>query len=804
MLQKVVGFIALFAACASSPVFSFAEQPDDEATRLFDLANGLYVRGKAFYGQAVIQYREFIRRYPSDERCDLSTMLLGTCLLELGKYPEALQAFLDHQKFRTSKNRDKVNFATGVAYSSLGKYSDAIPYLLKVYGKEVEQNLADSAALELGRAYLNNKQPKEAIPVLARLADGKPNPQVPWANFHLAYAYLATQDFERAIERFQKAAATLSQRKDESLFRMAESYAKLEKYQNAYSRYKELVENYPNSPFSGRSAFGAVWSLYSAKDYENAVKAYEVCKKFIPQESQAEAAYIVANSYYATNKLAEALRAYQGVAKDFPTSPRAADADYKACWCLFLHDKFDEAIASGTVFVKKYATYSEVGNVHFLLGESLYERNRVGEALTAYLAVVERHRGSPFREKATFKLGLCYLNTAQLDKARKTFRDFANFYPASELGAKALARSAECGLELARKAKLELQGGEYQEVARDYGALVEKYPKDELAGEALYQLGVTYTRLKKRDEMIAAFEKLVKVYPKNPNCAEAYYWLAAENEKAEKYDIATDYFERSLGLKPKGPYSEQAKYRLAAIYSKKGEDEKAVNLVVQLLQENLQSGIPPETHLGAGDFLLKKEKYDEAIEVYTLFVQKFKSKPSPLLEGAYYGLGDCYFKKGKWQQAIDNFAKVIEFKGDWVSLSRLNSGIAHLKLGRNKQAEELLGEVSRSGIIELEAKAFYWLANMRFEVARAAKTEQEKRERYNQARAEYMKVVILYPKSDVRPECMYRVAECLEQEGLAEDAKSEFRRLIGEYPENEFAQKAREKLSSVPASGTGQ
>jgi len=802
---------ALYLLSTSVLTLSWAEQADTEADKLFDLANGLYKRRlerPSLYGQAIEQYRKFLKRHADDERCDLATLFLGNCLREQRKYQEALEVYLSHQRFKGSENRDTVNFRTGQTYFSLGKHPQAIRCLLKVHNKKVEQNLADSAAFWLGWSYLKNDEPTKAVPVLSKLADAKKNPLVPWANFHLGYAYLETKDFDKAIQRFQKAAAALPQHKAESLFRIAEAYAKLEEYQKAYSAYREIVGKHVDSPFLRRAAFGAVWSLYSAKDYANAIVVYRLVqeRKVIPEESRAEAAYIIANCHYETNDLVQALKVYQKVADEFPTSPFAASAGYKACWCLFLQDEFDEMIASGNTFLKRHPTYPEIGNIHFLVGEALYEKKRVSEALTEYQAVVARYPKSPFREKATFKLGLCYLKTTQLEQARKTFRAFASTYPQSELAAKALGRSAECGLSLARlEAKPKLQKAQYEEVARDYKALVEKYRNDKLASDALYQLGVTYLRLDKHSEMIGAFERLVKDYPKHQNLAEAYYWLASENEKAGQDDLAAEYFDRSLKLKPKGAYSDQAKYRLAGLYFKKDpEDERAVNLIVQMLKENLQSNIPEETHLGAADLLLKRGKYDEAIEVYNLFLKKFKGKPTPRLEKAYFGLGDCYFKQSKWQQAIDNFAKAIEFNGEFLSLSRLYSGISHIRLKKTKQAEELLGEVARSGVIELEPKAYYWLGNMRFALAQAMQAGQNKIKQYNLARGEYMRVVILYTKSEVRPECMYRVAECLEQEGFSDEAKKELQDLINEYPGSEFAAKAREKLGNVPGATGGE
>lgn len=814
---KAIKIITLCAICIFSPCLSSGEEAEDEADKLFRLATGLYVRGPVYHRQAIIQYREFLNRYPNDKRCDDATFFLGKCLRKQGNYEEALRVFLNHERFKGSPRRDEANLRTGQIYFSLGKYPEAVQYLLKVHNKkQVDENLVKSSALWLGRAYLKSNQPEKAIPPLANLADGKKNPWAPYANFYLGRAYRDKGELSKAIVRFQKAEATLPEKnaKAEALFMMAEAYANMKKYGRAYAAYKTLVEKHPESPFHGRAAFGAVWSLHRAGSYGDAIKAYDVCRKFIPQISQAEATYILGNSYYNTKKLDEAQQAYRKVSRNYPKSPFAPRADYEACFCLFLQNKFDEVVASGKSFVKNYPSRPEVGNIHFLMAESLYERNRIDEAQLHYQAVVAKYPKSLFFEQASFKLGDCQLKEGLLKEARKTFRDFAAAYPTSELAVTALARAAEeCGLELVRKAKPQLRQAQYREVARDYealySALVKKDPKGPLAGETLYKVGATYLKLDRHDDMTKAFKELVKSYPKNNNCADAYYWLASESEKAKEYDGAIDFFERSLELKPKGPYAARAKRRLADVYFKKDDKEKAASLIVETLRSDPQSDVAAETHLWAGEFLLKKEDYARAIEVYALFLKKFKR--NPLLERAYYGLGDCYFKQAKWQKAIDNFTRAIELKGDWISLSRLQSGIAHLKLGQNKQAEQLLLEVKESGRPELEAKAIFWLGNMDFELAQAMKSPKEKAVQYNKALRKYITVVIVHNNSEVRPECMYRAAECLEQGGLLsenekllQESKKQLRELIKEYPDNELAKKAREKLETKPPPRPGE
>ena len=76
---------SLFPALATAQEADATTVKDDAATRQYDFANGLYIRGKAFFGQAAEQYRIFLRDYPDDARCDEALFRLGECYRNDGK-----------------------------------------------------------------------------------------------------------------------------------------------------------------------------------------------------------------------------------------------------------------------------------------------------------------------------------------------------------------------------------------------------------------------------------------------------------------------------------------------------------------------------------------------------------------------------------------------------------------------------------------------------------------------------------------------------------------------------------------------
>jgi tol-pal system protein YbgF len=98
--------------------------------------------------------------------------------------------------------------------------------------------------------------------------------------------------------------------------------------------------------------------------------------------------------------------------------------------------------------------------------------------------------------------------------------------------------------------------------------------------------------------------------------------------------------------------------------------------------------LPPDQlySLAYNDYI--QGNYELAIQGFLDYLANYKD--SELADNAQYYIGDCYFNQGKFQDAVDAFAQVVNLfpKGDKSPAALLKSGLAFLNLSNNTAAVE--------------------------------------------------------------------------------------------------------------------
>ena len=167
---------------------------------------------------------------------------------------------------------------------------------------------------------------------------------------------------------------------------------------------------------------------------------------------------------------------------------------------------------------------------------------------------------------------------------------------------------------------------------------------------------------------IQAWEKLAKDFPKSRYVPKAYIQVGMvhlNNGDAEAAKRSFARLGRLAGL-PQGQKI-MAQYYMILIKEKQGEASGNQSLLRQALSEykallgktesDTELGeVAIRCRLGIGTCLRLLGQYDEALA----FFQKIAdtAKDQAVLAGAFNGLGDCYFKKTKWKDALLAFLRV--------------------------------------------------------------------------------------------------------------------------------------------------
>ena len=786
--RRQLALALLAVLLAAAPALA---SEDDAATRQYDFANGLYVRGEAFTSQAAEQYRIFLRDYPDDERCDEALYRLGECYRNDGKLEEALKTFREHaQRFPTSDNADRTALRTGQVLDELGKHAEAIAAFRAIAQSGAAAEFKQAARYRLAKALLDNNQSDEALKVFGTIADSENDRFRPYALYQLGVTHAERGDDDPAVKRLRELARLSVEFAPEALFRVSEIEFKRERYTEAAAAYRQVAAEHTQSDYAGAAAYGLVQSLVRAGRYEDAIAAYELVRNLVPKPVRPQTSYLVGNAHYELGRYDTGFKLYEAAAGGAPRTELGVKAELKMAWCRYFLKEFDELAAAATTFLNEHPRHPDADTVHYLAGEALLQLKRPQDALLHYETILNDFAGSAVMAEAEFKIGWCLFEQKNYELARAKFLVFADARPDDARAPEAIARAAECSIKLVKM----------HDAVSDYRRLLDGYPASELAEGALYQLGLAYVSLDEQDKAVAAFLDFVERYPESVYASDAYYWIGSQKHKAGELDEAITYLERSIETATGSGFVERASYKLAIIRHGRGEFDEAAAILLAMLRKNENADVPAKTHLWAAGYLLEHAdrtsgQVGDAKVLYEIFFKKLPEGPA--YEEAHFGLGECLARQEQWDKALDHYRKAVAHGGSLTLLAKLHAGVALHRLGKDDEAAALLTELLKAEEPAIEAEALYWLGTVYFLQARSEKDSAKASELYDKARGQFLRVVILYGNAEQRPECMLRTAECHAALGQAEEAEKQYRQLIETYPDSPFADEAREAVGPI-------
>jgi TolA-binding protein len=768
--------VALLILLSSASVYA------DEANDMWDLANGLYIRGETYYSEAAGLYRDFIQSFPRDSRIDLATFRLAEIYRKKKEFEQALILYHNHEKFKESPIRSKVDFRIGQMYYFLQKYDEAEVFLAKTFKTASDTTIKNSTGYYLGKVYFDTHRFDKAAQILRPTADDKANPFHPFANYFLAESLSKTGQKQEAAQRYELVSKTGVSVAAESVFKAANLCAGLTQYEKSHLLYLRVIDEFPKSQYVSEAALGAIISLYNNEKYKQVEETFQKLSPLLDEKTKPPGLIALGNSLFDTKRYPEAIKIFESITQDFPKSAETEKARYKICWSHFLNKNYSRAVACALKLIELYPENSENPSIMYLLAESYYKQGVILEAINRYQSILDTTSASTLLyQKAFYKKAVCLFDQNSFDQAARLFSDFARTFPDNRLAAEALTQTARSQIEI----------GEYNDAAKVLEEFLEKFPDHDLGGDVMYQLGLVYAAVDNFDSLIAVYLNFEQLFPDDPRISEARHWLGTAFEEKQDTIKALEYYELALAGNATPQLVHRTQYRLAQIYHKSGRFSESAGMIYHVIAADTQVFMPSETLIWAAGHLLAENKYDQSILLYQTYTEKYSTKFK--IEKAFFGLGEAYFKQEMWDKALENYRLAMEQNGEWKALAQLKAGISLVNLGDTPNAIEHLQKAARSQLSAIESQAYFQLGQIYFKQAQSA--EGETREKHiEKALQNYLKVEILYRTATDRAEAMLKIGQIWQERQNTDEARRQYQRLIKEYPDTEQAKAAAKKL----------
>lgn len=394
------------------------------------------------------------------------------------------------------------------------------------------------------------------------------------------------------------------------------------------------------------------------KQYSAAVACWEdLLKTGVSNPYQEDAMLEMAKTYaFDLNQAEPALKWYERFFKKFPASARLMEARYQECGVYYQQGKHEQAKARFDQFLKKFpdsyltaevqrmiilcdaklastrrasepiqdSTVSphSSGNLiedstaklsrAFNKAEELFAAGQYENALRAYQNIRRSFSFSAKDELSFFRIGQCYSNLGQDEKALATWDEIvtkSRGKPGSEYADDSLLAMGNIYLQAC---------GEPEKALKCYQTLIKTMPESTLLPEAEHGLGLIYFYQGKMNEARTIFEKEREVAPQDTNAPPDGLTRLIEACKGERRYVP-DYTETAQGRRA------NMQIRRGDVYFTAKEYEKAKKAYEQAVQ--LVPGTEEAAYalMQAARCYNQLRQYQQAINCYEGFLGKYKN-----------------------------------------------------------------------------------------------------------------------------------------------------------------------------------
>ncbi len=285
----------------------------------------------------------------------------------------------------------------------------------------------------------------------------------------------------------------------------------------------------------------------------------------------------------------------------------SADDLARAGKAAFADAQYALAIRSFQKLLDDYPSSARAPEAAYLAGAALYLLDRPAEAVDRLEALRRSQPSSPLALQAAWWIGASWLKLGKPDKALPPLQELAD-----ASGADASWRHRA---RLLAGAALE-ELGRSTEAAAAYRALLAEKPADAVLAETLYRLAGIEYRAARYAPARDLYAKVLADHPGSAFVRDAVFFLA-ECEYALGADASAEKRYRTLlSVYADSPYRETATFRIAGILARTGRADAAMDQIEAYLASWPRGAYRSAAYRQQGDILYGRKRFEDALARY--------------------------------------------------------------------------------------------------------------------------------------------------------------------------------------------
>jgi TolA-binding protein len=727
-----------------------------------DFANGLYSRGAV--DMAAPEYEKYLSLYPDAPVLDRESALfrLGECYRRLGNDNAAKNAYENLLlNYAVGQFIGPAAYRLGDICYAEKDYDGALDYYRKAAVRLTDPAVALAANFYAARCLEALKLPADARmayeDIISTPGD---NPYREPSRLALAEILETYGRGEDALDEFEKLAkeAQQPQVKVEALVKAGLLNIALDQPGKGAADLNKALALPEIGLWKPVAQIGLLRVLYESGRYRELLNEYQSAMNDLPPDNKPEVLELAADAMRQTGDFKGASGLYAQVTKDYPNTTYADDANYGEL--VDLYSANDPTLPSAVqMFLSNNPDSSKRARVSLIEAEYLFNNKRYAEAAPIYASLHDSGLADKYRSQALFKLGWCYLQLNEPDRAIGALTDFLQAYPEDTLVPSALAERAVAYQETKDLAS----------ALKDFDQILDGYPETKERELALQQKALILGEQEDDAGMSNTFKQLLAEYPHTPAAAQANYWIGAAAFSAKDYKNCIAPLDAARKL-DRAQFFERATVRIIASYYTLGDRDNLAAEVDLYNNGHPKDKVQPEVLRSLGSSYLDSKDYADAEKYLLQLSTRDEVTPDDWLQ-----LGRAQLGAQQYGDAINSINKYLSAQTDPAlqAAGLLALGEAQLQSGKLDEAQASADKacaLQPEGLVNAQGR----LLSGDIQVARGD---------YADAAKTYQSIAVIIDDPQVTPEALEKAYDCLNRLGESAEASKVLNQLQTKYPE---------------------
>lgn len=767
--------------------FTCYAQDTDKEDEMFFVAQKAFNDG--FYDVSLGLFERFLKDYPGSSQSSQTNLLIGQCYFHQNKFLDALAKFeslLNQSNFADiqdaviywiaevhfrgndfnkaavyyKKITDDfpVSIYTAAANYSLGwclfqdaRFEDALKYFKIVEEKYPKESFAKESSFKIIETLYNLKDYtslKDKLKSYLKIYS-QDSAKIPYLYFYLGEADYYLNNYAEAIEEYSRGLAAAADDKIQALAKlgMGWAYLKLKKYRESEDAFSGVDADSLEKTSVEVLLLGKAILMSETKRFTEAMTAYTRVLKtgsdtiLLIQAycGLAEVLYNTGEYKQAVNLYKEALgKRYSGIPQEFIDK-----LHYGLAWAYLKEGQFKEAIEEFQKVVKLSADKIVKVSALCQIGDAYQDSADFDQALQTYDSILKDYPDSLYTDYVQYQSGMTLLKSSNYEGAALSFQSFKKNFPGSKL-----LDDASYALGLAY-----FQKEDYNSSREVFDRFQNDFKDSYLRPQAMYLLATSFYNLGKFNEAIEIFKNIIREYNQDVELvqkaeyeiADCFYRLGQEKEAVLRFNSLRSKY-------PDANLASEVIWWLGEYYYRRGDLNLARRYFSSLIQDFPKSSLIPNAYYALGSIYKEEDKYEEAINNFQKVVEAGKAELSGTASVA---IADIYVRQDKDDLALKAYKDILTKYTNLASLVYPKIADIYVKI---KDYEQAVAFYRKSQ----ELVPVNEMSNIQFKIAEVRQAQG----RPDQAIEEYLKVAYLYSenkelvmKSFLRVAAMYEDRE---------------------------------------------